>query len=402
MNAIEERPWQPAEGDQAPLRVLFFGTASTEPGYPRTRVLLRGLRERGVVVDECRQPLWPTSGERVRAAHSLFSARNLLQVLRTQAALARRLLSIGDHDAILVGAEGHLDIVLVRLLTLWRRRPVLFDPFVSLYDTVVEDRALVPARSMRAHLLRLVDQLACRFADFVILDTVEMMRHYVADFHVPADKLGRVLVGEEPECFSPLGDEPPTEPAGAPLRVIWFGTHIPLHGVSVIIEAAAALRTAGVEFTLIGTGQGLDEARVRARGADNVTFVPRFLPPAELREQIHRSHVGLGIFGTTAKARRVIPCKVYDILSAGRPLVTADTPAIRELLTPGEDAILVPPGDSDALARALIALRDDAPRRLALARAGMLLYRTRATPAVLGAELVRILRRLVPQISHRS
>jgi glycosyltransferase involved in cell wall biosynthesis len=46
----------------------------------------------------------------------------------------------------------------------------------------------------------------------------------------------------------------------------------------------------------------------------------------------------------------VIPNKVYQILATGRPLITADTPAIRELLSPDRNIRLIAPGDPDVLA----------------------------------------------------
>ena len=57
----------------------------------------------------------------------------------------------------------------------------------------------------------------------------------------------------------------------------------------------------------------------------------------------------LGVFGATPKAARVVPHKVYTALAAGRPVLTADTPAVRELLRPGEEVWTMPPGDPDAL-----------------------------------------------------
>jgi glycosyltransferase involved in cell wall biosynthesis len=65
-------------------------------------------------------------------------------------------------------------------------------------------------------------------------------------------------------------------------------------------------------------------------------------------------------------------------------VITADTPAARELLTPDADALLVPPGDADALAAAVrrIATEDGLAARLA--RAGRATYEARASETVLG------------------
>jgi glycosyltransferase involved in cell wall biosynthesis len=80
----------------------------------------------------------------------------------------------------------------------------------------------------------------------------------------------------------------------------------------------------------------------------------------------------------------VIPNKAFQALACGVPLVTADTPAARELLADEETALLVPPGDPDALAEALrrLAAEPETARRIALA--GQAVYRERASEEVLG------------------
>ena len=40
------------------MRICFFGTYTIAEGYPVNRVLLKGLRQAGAVVEECRQEMW--------------------------------------------------------------------------------------------------------------------------------------------------------------------------------------------------------------------------------------------------------------------------------------------------------------------------------------------------------
>lgn len=61
---------------------------------------------------------------------------------------------------------------------------------------------------------------------------------------------------------------------------------------------------------------------------------------------------------------------LVEAMAAGTALVAADGGAVREIVTPGVDGILTPPGDHEALATALLALCDDPERRAAVAAAG--------------------------------
>src|SRR5206468_2234395 len=68
-------------------------------------------------------------------------------------------------------------------------------------------------------------------------------------------------------------------------------------------------------------------------------------------------------------------------------VVTADTPAVRELLAPDDEVLTVPAADAAALATALAALATDPLRRHRLALAGRAAYDQRFSPPVLGARL---------------
>jgi len=53
------------------------------------------------------------------------------------------------------------------------------------------------------------------------------------------------------------------------------------------------------------------------------------------------------------------PLKLFDYMAAGVPIVASDLPALREVLTDEENALLVPPGEPDGLARAIERLLGD-------------------------------------------
>src|SRR5207237_8229654 len=105
--------------------------------------------------------------------------------------------------------------------------------------------------------------------------------------------------------------------------------------------------------------------RLLAERPPNVDWTA-WLPYEQLPAVLRGSRGALGIFGTTAKAARVIPNKAFQALACGTPLVTADTPAARELLENGDGALLVPAGEPEALAAALrrLAADEDLARRL--------------------------------------
>jgi glycosyltransferase involved in cell wall biosynthesis len=87
----------------------------------------------------------------------------------------------------------------------------------------------------------------------------------------------------------------------------------------------------------------------------------------------------------------VIPNKVFDALACGRPVITGDTPAVREAFTHGEDIWLCTAGDASALANAITTLRADADARARVATAGHELFKRRFSIDALAADVSRTL-----------
>ena len=180
---------------------------------------------------------------------------------------------------------------------------------------------------------------------------------------------------------------------------MFYGQFIPLHGMPTIARAASLCADNTIRWEVIGDGQ--DATRFRALlasyGPSQLHWTP-WVPYQELIHRIHRADVCLGIFGTSNKALRVIPNKVFQILAAGRALISADTEAVRELLQPGPGIILVPPGDAEALAAAIVDMR---ARDSRAAQRQLAEYHHDITPKAIGRGLTEILASVCEQRSRR-
>jgi len=148
--------------------------------------------------------------------------------------------------------------------------------------------------------------------------------------------------------------------------VVYTGHISALKGLGSVLALAAHNRDA--LFLLVGS-EGDGSVERAAQKHDNVRVLP--WQPYDVAAQymvsadvllLPPSAVGLKVAGHT-----VLPMKLYGYLAAGRAVLAPATPDVAELLVDGDNAVLVPPADLDAAARALEALLADDPRRARLA-----------------------------------
>ena len=253
---------------------------------------------------------------------------------------------------------GLLDVLLIRVFAWIRHVPVMWDVFISAYDTMIEDRRMFASNHPLACLLYVTEWLAVRAADCIFMDTQSHAKRIESLFNLPDGACGSVWVGVETKKFPRIADNLPVEAdqnSGRPLQVLFYGQFIPLHGINHIVEAARALRNENVNWILIGKGQEAqrisqmfqEEPLPRLRWIEWVDY-------SELVSWISSADICLGIFGSSKKAASVIPNKVFQIVSCGKPIITRDSPAIRELLSHCPPCVhLVQAGNASALVNAI-------------------------------------------------
>jgi glycosyltransferase involved in cell wall biosynthesis len=328
--------------------------------------LLKGLRQAGLIVHDC------------------SSSRK--GILRYVSGLIKFLKFKRNSDIILVGFFGQGLVPIVRLCT---SRKIIFDTYVSAYQTLAFDRKIIHPRGILATLIRFVEKLSCQLADVCLLDTEQHIEYFTKEYHLDRGKFRRSLVGAEyPDVGSTIS-ETPEHPV-----IHFHGEFQPLHGVKVIVGAAKLLP--GAKFRMIGSGRELNTCMnyCKALGAGNVEFIGS-VPFEMLQAYIKAATICLGVFGDTEKTQLVIPLKVYEALAAAKPVITANTPAIRELLTHGKDVFLCNHADPTDLARAINTLLTDADLRSKIAVNGHRTFRERCTPEQIGQDIGRLCKEML-------
>ena len=131
-------------------------------------------------------------------------------------------------------------------------------------------------------------------------------------------------------------------------------------GLGIAVEAARLLTgVPDLAFLLVGDGVERPEMERQAAGLPNVRFLP-MQPKSRYPEVLAASDASLVVLRSEV-ATPVVPSKLMTIMAAGRPVLSSmplagDAPRI---VTDSGCGLVVPPGDAAALARAVLALKDD-------------------------------------------
>ena len=165
-----------------------------------------------------------------------------------------------------------------------------------------------------------------------------------------------IAAGAEPEPYT--GSEP---------RLLCVGRLIPVKGHLVLLRALAQARARVPELTLDLAGHGPLEpalrAYVRELGLDGAVRFLGFVSPVQRAIEdafaVVVPSLGEG-FGMIA----------LEAMERGRPVVVSAVGGLPEIVRDGETGLVVPPGDADVLADALVALASDLPRAARMGAAG--------------------------------
>ena len=142
--------------------------------------------------------------------------------------------------------------------------------------------------------------------------------------------------------------------------LMYAGAHGMSNDLTVVLGAAKLLQNEqGITFVLVGDGKekGHLIEQADAMGLQNVLFLPP-VPKSEMPAVLNAADACLAILKPVPLYAKVYPNKVFDYMACGKPVVLAIDGVIREVVENAHAGIFVPPGDADALAAAVLKLKN--------------------------------------------
>jgi colanic acid biosynthesis glycosyl transferase WcaI len=271
---------------------------------------------------------------------------------------------------VVIGTSPQLLCALAGWWLAWCKRiPFVFE----IRDLWPESLAAVGASSEGKWLHRLLGALAgflYRRSDRLVVVTPAFEDHLTRYWNVPQAKISIVENGVETDIFRP-------QATAAELRkqlrleqrfvICYIGTIGNAHGLETLIDAAEELQATLPCATFLLIGEGAEKARIvklaTGRGLNNIQFFAQ-QPRERIPIYISAADVCLVMLRKSELFKTVIPTKLLEYMACERPVIVAVDGHSRQIIEESGAGIFIEPGDSRALANAILeSEREPALRR---------------------------------------
>lgn len=322
------------------IGLVIYGSLDTlSGGFLYDRMLVERLRRSGHTVDVIPLP-W-----RTYAAHLLDNGRTgLLNHLRQ-----------ADYDVLLQDELNHPSLFLLNR----RLRPTVSTPIVSIVHHLRTSERHPPA--LRP-LYRWVERRYLQGVDAFVYNSRTTQRAVEgvlgdAPRHVVALPSGSHVEGVGPEAIARRAAE------GGPLRVAFVGNLIPRKGLHTLLDALARPPANTVRLTVIGD-TGVDPGHTRAirRRVETLGLGARVEVTGRLADEALAARLAASDVLTVPSRYEGFGIVYLEGMAFGLPAIATTSGGAQEIVTPGVDGFLVPPGDTAALAECLGGLASDRER----------------------------------------
>jgi glycosyltransferase involved in cell wall biosynthesis len=277
---------------------------------------------------------------------------------------------VATSPQLLTGLSG-------RWLAALKRRPWIFEVRDLWPDSIVAVGVMRDNFFIR--MLHRLEQQFYRHATRIVAVSDGIRDRLVAR-GVPAEKIAVVPNGVDLRRIVAAGASPESLRDALNVRgkfvVGYVGTHGMAQGLEVVVRAAQRMSGGDIHFLLVGEGARRQAVMTLARELqlDNITFVG--LVPLDLAaEHLRLCDAVLIPLKRTDQIEITIPGKIFEAAALGKPMIVSAEGASADLVQRYGAGLVVPPEDPEALASAIMRLRNDSGLRETLRQGGLALAR---------------------------
>ena len=252
-------------------------------------------------------------------------------------------------------------------------------PFVlEVRDLWPESLAAVGVGDQNSLLSRVLGRIAAflyRQANHIVVVTPAFREHLIKNWRVPEEKISVVQNGVETKLFSPGDGSTLLRDLNLEGKFIasYIGTLGLAHGLQTLVEAAETLQRIEPNVLFLLLGEGADRERIHAlaksRQLGNIRFIPQ-QPHEKIPDYIAASDVCLVLLKKSDVFETVIPTKMLEFMSCGRPVILGVNGQAREILEQSRSGLYVEPENSGALCEAIRQLQQQDALRGSMGRKG--------------------------------
>ncbi len=221
--------------------------------------------------------------------------------------------------------------------------------------------------------LRLLEWCTTRCADHVIATNGSYRALVIERDRIDPERVTVVRTGPDPDRLRRQAPEPHLR-RGRPHLVAYLGVMGPQDGVDLVLKVADEvvhrLGRDDISFTLIGSGDSFDDL-VRLRddlGLGEVVHFTGRIPDADVAAILSTADVGISPDPKNPLNDLSTMNKTMEYMAFGLPVVAFDLRETR--VSAGGAALYATPNDVEELARVLVDLVDDEPRRCSMGALG--------------------------------
>jgi len=236
-------------------------------------------------------------------------------------------------------------------------------PFLGVRPAIVsawgDDILVLPPKNRLIHLFT---QYVLNYADLVYAVSRDIQHHIVNDFGIPPEKVTYMPFGIDTDMFAPA-----LNPGHEAEETVLFSNRgfYPVYDMETLVRGFAIAYQKDRHLRLILKGEGPEQGRIEwlieSLGLKDVVIIKAKTAYAD----VPHDYRAADIFITTSVSDGT-PVSLLEAMASGLPCIATAVGGIPEWITDGENGVLVPPRDPEALAESITRLVDAPDLRNAL------------------------------------